>query len=356
MSPRMSGDDRRAQIVLATLELLADRPVHAISTRAIAERVGVSQPALFRHFGSRDEILIAAIHESRELLASRAAKLMNNGPADELVWALMNGILDHAEANPWLPRLFLHTLSDISDPLRAALNQLPSMNRALVADLVRQGQREGAFSPKASPEKAAAIFVGLLQGLLLQALNSPEVPPLRELWPPIVEAWLAMVAGGEPASDTPDVQIPEGPPLATLDVRPILAGGADPLPQILAALSQTPADGLVLLTAPFRPAPLLDLLTGRGFSVAASQETGGLWDVAIGGPALTKYSDHRHREAPEPLQKILEALHRLLPGESLAARTPRRAGLLLDRIPDGWECELLEVSDGSGLVHIRRDP
>lgn len=57
---RLRGPERRAQIVEATLQLVAQHGLAATSISLIAEAVGISNAALYRHFRSREDILIAA--------------------------------------------------------------------------------------------------------------------------------------------------------------------------------------------------------------------------------------------------------------------------------------------------------
>ena len=45
---------RREQIVEAALDLLAEMPLEQLTTQRIAERLGLSQAAVFRHFGPRE--------------------------------------------------------------------------------------------------------------------------------------------------------------------------------------------------------------------------------------------------------------------------------------------------------------
>jgi len=65
--------------------------------------------------------------------------------------------------------------------------------------------------------------------------------------------------------------------------------------------------------------------------------------------------DLRDLEAPEPLQRILEACAALAPGASLAARTPRYPEMLLPQLERrGLAWRVVEEPDGSGLVRVRR--
>jgi hypothetical protein len=65
--------------------------------------------------------------------------------------------------------------------------------------------------------------------------------------------------------------------------------------------------------------------------------------------------DLRDLEAPEPLERILEASARLAPGGSLLAHTPRYPRLLFPHLEQrSLEWKAREQRDGSALVWIRR--
>lgn len=60
------GDTRRRQVVEATLQTLAEAGVTGFTTRAVADRVGISEGSLFRHFESKREIVLAAMDALEE--------------------------------------------------------------------------------------------------------------------------------------------------------------------------------------------------------------------------------------------------------------------------------------------------
>ncbi|NUR57552.1 MAG: TetR/AcrR family transcriptional regulator [Catenulispora sp.] len=64
MSPRMSADERRDQVVRAAVTEFAIRGLEGTSTSDIAKRVGVSQPYLFRLFPTKRDLFIAAVERS----------------------------------------------------------------------------------------------------------------------------------------------------------------------------------------------------------------------------------------------------------------------------------------------------
>ncbi len=64
---RMKAEDRKVLILEAAIEEYGRSGMHATSTEVIAERAGVSQPYLFRLFGTKAGLIGAAIeHHTAE--------------------------------------------------------------------------------------------------------------------------------------------------------------------------------------------------------------------------------------------------------------------------------------------------
>jgi AcrR family transcriptional regulator len=75
---RLSADERRRAIVEVAREEFALRGLHGTSTERIAERAGVSQPYLFRLFGTKKELFIACV----EAGFARTLRLFQDAAAD----------------------------------------------------------------------------------------------------------------------------------------------------------------------------------------------------------------------------------------------------------------------------------
>jgi len=69
-SPRQTADERRDAIIDAAIVEFAVYGLHGISTETIARRAGISQPYIFRLFGSKKELFLAALERVCDRIAA----------------------------------------------------------------------------------------------------------------------------------------------------------------------------------------------------------------------------------------------------------------------------------------------
>lgn len=74
---RMS-DTRKKEIILATLELAANKGLGNVSMNMIADKVGIKKPSLYNHFSSKEEL----VEVMYQFLREEAKKTVNIGAID----------------------------------------------------------------------------------------------------------------------------------------------------------------------------------------------------------------------------------------------------------------------------------
>ena len=114
----LPADERRAATVEALIELAARQNPSDITTSAIAERMGLTQGALFRHFPSKDAIVQASMTWVSERLLSRIdqAAAQAASPAAALQ-AMFMAHIDFVARHPGVPRLLFGELQRADDSL-----------------------------------------------------------------------------------------------------------------------------------------------------------------------------------------------------------------------------------------------
>lgn len=55
------SNNRKEEILLATLELASEKGLGSVSLNMIADKVGIRKPSLYNHFSSKEELVEAPV-------------------------------------------------------------------------------------------------------------------------------------------------------------------------------------------------------------------------------------------------------------------------------------------------------
>lgn len=170
MLRRKPAEDRKAEIVAAVL-LLADRiGPDRLTTNDVAQEVGVTQAAIFRHFATKADLWSAVGEVISERLARawQQAEAANSTPSGRLR-ALITVQLQQIEATPALPAI-LHSRelnvdnATLRERFRAVLMRFQGL---LVANLDGMAA-DGSLTDAIEPKDAAVLLTSLVQGIAIR--------------------------------------------------------------------------------------------------------------------------------------------------------------------------------------------
>lgn len=165
-----SHDIRKQEIVEATLELAAEQGLKNLTTQAIAERVGIAQPTIFRHFKSRDAIFGAVVGWVADHLLQILEQLEHeHTPPDERLRRLLQRQLAFVGKRRGIPRVvFTDRLHVESPALKAAVREIYQHLLARIARLLEEGRDCGCFRSDLDAEQGARNIGALLQGTIMR--------------------------------------------------------------------------------------------------------------------------------------------------------------------------------------------
>jgi len=159
---------RRAQIVDAMLAMSAERGPDRVTTRALAGCLGVTEPALYRHFpGGKAEMWRALAMTVGERMQEAWRCALASSPAAPLdrLRALAGAQLRVINDIPALPAiLFSRTLHRDNAALRAGVGEVAGRFHARLEQLVSDGIEQGDVRRDLDPETGAWLIIAVLQG------------------------------------------------------------------------------------------------------------------------------------------------------------------------------------------------
>ena len=163
----LPASERRAVTVETVIKLAAERNPSDITTAAIAERMGLTQGAVFRHFPNKDAILQAVI----EWVAERLLFLVDKA-ARAMFMAHVNFIIEH----PGIPRILFGELQHAGETIPKRIAQtLTHRYRERLHRLIERGKTNKELDANLDREAAAFLFIGMIQGLVMQSLLANDV-------------------------------------------------------------------------------------------------------------------------------------------------------------------------------------
>lgn len=167
---RLPAGERKAEIVETALRLSETAGPDALTTEMIAGAIGLTQPALFRHFPRKEAIWTAVAEKlAVDMSAARAAAVRPGQQPVDAVLAIALAQAGVIASTPGLTAiLFSRELHVRNAELRAGM---AANQKALCAELavaIERGKREGAFRADLDVSDAAFLVIGVVQSLSLR--------------------------------------------------------------------------------------------------------------------------------------------------------------------------------------------
>jgi AcrR family transcriptional regulator len=171
------GPVRREQIVRATVRCLAREGYTRLTMKKVARAAGVSQGILHYYFADKRAMLAATLEAVTRDLDRRVAAAQSRTGRDPRarLRALVRACLAVAVSRPEVWVVFVEFWGEMLHDrrLRALNTRVYSSTRRLIARLIGEGVRAGRFRA-VDPARAAAVVLGLVDGVSLQLTFDPE--------------------------------------------------------------------------------------------------------------------------------------------------------------------------------------
>jgi len=144
---RSDAAQNRARLLLAARRLFAERG-HAVPLEDVAREAGVTRATLYRHFPTREDLVVTVFDENIRMIERRAAELADR---DDAVIELFDLVLSVQRDDRALP----HVLN-WADP--AWFADLVERTKAVFEPLLERGLRAGLVHPGVDVDDIMLVF------------------------------------------------------------------------------------------------------------------------------------------------------------------------------------------------------
>ena len=164
---RMSGDERRKQILRVAIRLFSERGFSGTTTKEIAKAAGVSEAMVFRHYATKQALYNAILdHKACESSGidplELAREAMTKDDDAELFYQLMLNALKHHERDTDFMRLLFHSALEGHELAEMFVGQNIVPLYELLSEYIAKRQKDGAIRKDLNPRVIIRAFVGMM--------------------------------------------------------------------------------------------------------------------------------------------------------------------------------------------------
>jgi AcrR family transcriptional regulator len=173
---RTSGDIRRVQIKQAAKEIIFEEGLQKLSTRNIAAKVGISEGTIFRHFGTKKEILLDLVSDVKTELFEPLHEIANHDDTpDKRLHDYICYHISYLAKNKGITILFFTEASyQNNEVLKTELGKIYIELKQNFAKIITDGINAGLWDPDVPAENLSGLYMGIPLTLNIEFTLNPE--------------------------------------------------------------------------------------------------------------------------------------------------------------------------------------
>ncbi len=191
-TPRRDGEATRQRLLRAALELFTTTGFRATTTPQIAERAGVAEGTIYRHFSSKEQLLNDVYRAAHRWATTLVVETEGPYRTQDRLQRIGRRLLEGAERDPAGARMLLQSREDqyLDDRSREAAREF----RGMLQQVIAAGKSDGAIRPGPA-DLWAAVWLALV-GFAAERVAAREWTVEQPQAAQVLEAaWDAIKAG-----------------------------------------------------------------------------------------------------------------------------------------------------------------
>lgn len=166
----MEFSKRQIEIIQAATVLIGDKGIQNLTTKKLAAEMNFSEPALYRHFKDKTEILKSVLIFYKGDLGIGLKKIINSNLSGlDKVNKMIEFQFNHFTKFPAVVMvIFSETSFQYDNALSKVVSDIIIQKRIMVAKIIKSGQDEGKIRIDVNAEQLATIVMGSMRLTILE--------------------------------------------------------------------------------------------------------------------------------------------------------------------------------------------
>ena len=163
--------DRQIEIMEAATNRISKYGIQNLTIKTLAEDIGLSEPALYRHFKSKNEILLCLLEYFKTEMKNRIQSIplkATDTEADKLR-AIFNSQLQTFVSKPAIVSvIFAESIFHYEEKLSNKVSEIMDMMQNYVKNNIKQGQESGQYNKLMGASTLTTILIGGIRMTVLK--------------------------------------------------------------------------------------------------------------------------------------------------------------------------------------------
>lgn len=152
---------RQLEIIEAAGKILTTSGVSGLTIKNLAKEMQFSESAIYRHFTSKEEIIIAMLNYLSDSIEKRLSNIVNSSDPEENFKALFSEQIKFFKVNPhFVVAVFSDGLMEESQRINEILLKLMNVKMKHLMPIIMDGQQKGVFTNAITTEELMHIIMG----------------------------------------------------------------------------------------------------------------------------------------------------------------------------------------------------
>jgi AcrR family transcriptional regulator len=165
----MELSKRQQQIVDAAIRIIADNGIQSLTTKRLAAEIGVTEPALYRHFKNKQEILQTIISYFKITMMPVLQKLRSSQPEAECIVTFVKEHFQLLESKPYLAKIiFAEPIFQNDAILKNSILTMMTESQTVLHDIIQNAAQNGKIRLDISAVNLTRLIVGSMRLLVTQ--------------------------------------------------------------------------------------------------------------------------------------------------------------------------------------------
>ena len=159
--------ERQNQIIQESIQLIAEKGIQGLTIKNISKAIGITEPAIYRHFENKNEIILAIISTMKSSTDAELSQIDENNPTIDKIKKMIQGHTNRFIKNPSLTAIiFSEEIFNNNSILAKPIRLMMKLNQNKLISMIEKGQAAGDVRIDIKAEQISLMVIGSFRFLV----------------------------------------------------------------------------------------------------------------------------------------------------------------------------------------------